>query len=833
MEDCIDDLAKGQTLAEPPPRPPAKRRSETADTAKRNRSTKKRRMVARTKTPVGASDVDAIDLFSLPVEIVLCVLSHCAAVDVARVGLTCRWAAAVVADPVSMAALYRHAVGPLCTNPLCMGRFGDVVDDDYFAAADPAPLNVVRLADCATVECEIDDIDDIDDNDHENGSGNNDNNRDGGDGSNNNANGDGAYGQRDNADPFEWSGDDQVTGCAPERDLGAVDSGNDQSERTNNDADDNSGANEDDQGDFDRFCDHHESDIADDSAEDCLRENADGERPRWDPCARRLALKQAVVSGSAHGLPTCVVPAERLRRGDPRTACGRHVGATEISVAIDEPLWCCGHVPPSFAAAVGPLRALAMADALADAMPTLPDGATTPVRARGGKKRNGARATKTIRRSSAGHASTLAWGFWRDGRLVGPGLVVRTSCRIDVGARIEARWALAWEDDGSRSDGRFRPATGAPFVERVWRVVGARAAGALVCRDRVGALGTVMTSTTDGGAMVDALVGPGARVTLSSTAMGVVGPGRITRCDETRAWETVTGLVGIDDADVCLWYPAVPARTHATVRVARTVPVAGTDAAVYRGAVDDSGERPNGHGAVYALDVGTDGARETVVYEGGWLDGVPHGWGRLFDPTTPAEAYRDARPLFVGSFCRGAPAESGTLSPVTGCTVEAAGWWAGSDDDDANDGRQNGDVVSIPAPRGPGVVHLPCGAQLTCDWRSVGGAPVVHAVRHRDAGLGRAVDGGDCTLVVETLGVPHDIDLWTDAIEGELLRRIDAVRQMGHSIARSGERASARWMARVLTASSLRFRVRCGDSPDAVIVVDPASMLLPWPAGAM
>ncbi|AJF96825.1 F-box domain protein [Pandoravirus inopinatum] len=284
MEDCVDDLAKGQTLAEPPPRPPAKRRSETADTAKRSRSTKKRRTVARTETPTGASDIDTVDLFSLPVEIVLCVLSHCAAVDVARVGLTCRWAAAVVADPVSMAALYRRAVGPLCTNPLCMGRFGDVVDDDYFAAADPAPLNVVRLADCATVECEIDDIDDLDDNDHENDNGNNDDNCDGG-GGHDNTNRDSVYGQHDDTGLFGWSGDDQDKDCAPERDLGAADSDNDQSERTDNDKsnnnnndDDNSDENEGDQGGFDSLCGHRESDIADATAEDCLRENAGGGR---------------------------------------------------------------------------------------------------------------------------------------------------------------------------------------------------------------------------------------------------------------------------------------------------------------------------------------------------------------------------------------------------------------------------------------------------------------------------------------------------------------------------------------------------------------------------
>ncbi|AGO85617.2 F-box domain containing protein [Pandoravirus salinus] len=840
MKDHADALAKDTEVVDEPTRPPAKRRSETADPSKRSRTGKRRRTVARTEAPLGA--IDGLDLFSLPVEIVLCVLSHCAAVDVARVGLTCRWAAAVVADPVSMAALYRRAVGPHCANPLCMGRFGDAVDDDYFAAGDPAPLNVVRLVDCALAEY---DLDDFRDRHGEDGGGV----RGQGGHSNDDDNDDGTRFQSDDPDALGWcDGEGQCDGCVPERDS-IADGANGQNGRTDdtNDNDNNNDTNNSKCGEmgeehsgFDRaVCDRREPGGApDDTATvDWPHKSVGDGRIQRNARARRLALKQAVVSGSAHGLPTCIVPAERLRRADPRTLGGRHAGATEISVAIDEPLWCCRHMPPSLVTAIGPLRALAMADALADATPAPPpsDG-STPARARsggGGKRRNGARATKTIRRSSAGHASTLAWGFWRDGRLVGPGLVVRASCRIDVGARAEVRWALAWEDDGSRSDGRFRPAAGAPFVERVWRVVGARAAGALVCRDRAGALGAVMTSTTDAGAIVDALVGPGTRVALSTTATGVVGPGRIVRCDETCAWETVTGLVGIDDSDACLWYPAATGRARATVRVARAAPVAGTDAAVYRGAVDDSGERPNGHGAVYALDVGHEGARETVVYEGGWFDGAPHGWGRLFDPTTPVDGHRDARPLFAGCFSRGAPAQSGTLSPVTGCVVEAAGWWAGSDGD-GNDqgGRQKGDAASVPAPRGAGVVHLACGAQLTCDWRAAGSAPIVHAVRHRDAGLGRAIDGGDCTLVVEALDAPHDVDLWAEAIEGELLRRIDAVRQMGHAVGRPIERTSARWLARVLTTSSLRFRVRCGDSPDAVIVVDLASMLLPWPAAA-
>lgn len=814
MDDCVDVLAQGATPAESA-RPVAKRRADVGDATKRARAAKKRR---RTK-----SAGDAVDLFSLPVEIVLCVLSHCTAVDVARVGLTCRWAAAIAADPVSMAALHRRAVGPPCANPLCMGRFGDAVDDDYFAAADPAPLNVVRLVEVTTAS--RDDADRWDDD----------------------------LDARTWPDAGEGEGGGGGEGDATTARVLAQNPTVEKEEMANGGSDRGHCDDDDDPREFDALYDDcaYDRGIVDDIddgggdgdgdllADDHARVTANvGGRPMQDASARRLALKQAVVSGSAHGLPTCVVPAEGLRRRDPRTPCGRYVGPVEIGAAIDEPVWCCGRVPPSLAAAVGPLRAMAMADALADAMPPPPiaegSAAATAVAGRsrgGGKRRNGARAVKTVRRSSAGHTSTLAWGFWRDGRLTGPGLVVRASCRVDVGARVEARWALAWEDDGSRSDGRFRPAADAPFVERVWRVVGARSAGVLMCRDRAGALGAVMTSMADDGATVDALVGPAVRATLQSIPTGGVGPGRTMRRGETCVRETVTGLMGIDDADACLWYPPALARAHTTVRVARVASVAGTDGAVYRGAVGDDGDRPNGHGAVYALRVDTVGATETVAYEGGWRDGVPHGWGRLFDSTTPADAHRDARPLFVGLFREGAPADSGTLSPVAGCAVEAAAWWSGLEGDDGDgDAHARDEPAAAPTPRGPGVVHLSCGAQLTCHWDRPGSVPVVHAVRHRDAALGRAVDGGDCALVVEPLDRPHDAVRWTRAIERELLRRTDAVHLMARSSARPARRTPARWAARALVAPSLRFRVRCGDSPDAVIVVDLASMLLPWPA---
>ncbi|AGO83262.1 F-box domain containing protein [Pandoravirus dulcis] len=816
MDDRVGVLAQSEAPAESA-RPVAKRRADAGEATKRTRAAKKRR---RTK-PAG----DAVDLFSLPVEIVLCVLSHCTAVDVARVGLTCRWAAAIAADRVSMAALHRRAVGPPCANPLCMGRFGDAVDDDYFAAADPAPLNVVRLVDGIETAWRDD-----------------------------------AGHWHDDVDACIWPDAEEEQGeeeegavlcaraCAQDRaaEKGEMPNGGGGRDDDPSKLDvlyddcayDRGIADDDDDDDGDDDNDGNGDYLADDRA--CATAGVGGRLVR-NPSARRLALKQAVVSGSAHGLPTCVVPAEGLRRRDPRTPCGRYVGPVEIGAAIDEPVWCCGRVPPSLVAAVGPLRAMAMADALTDAMPPpLAEGSAAAAsvagrsRGGGGKRRNGARAIKTVRRSSAGHTSTLAWGFWRDGRLTGPGLVVRASCRVDVGARVEARWALAWEDDGSRSDGRFRPAADAPFVERVWRVVGARTAGVLMCRDRAGALGAVMTSMADDGATVDALVGPAVRATLPSIATGSVGPGRTMRRGETCVRETVTGLMGIDDADACLWYPPALARAHTTVRVARVASMAGTDGAVYRGAVGDDGDRPNGHGAVYALRVDTVGATETVAYEGGWRDGVPHGWGRLFDSTTPTEAHRDARPLFVGLFREGAPGDLGTLSPVAGCAVEAAAWWPGSQEedggDDDDDPRARDDPATSPAPRGPGVVHLSCGAQLTCHWDRPGGVPVVHAVRHRDAGLGRAVDGGDCTLVVESLDRPHDAARWTGAIERELLRRTDAVQLMARSSARPARRTSARWVARALAAPSLRFRVRCGDSPDAVIVVDLASMLLPWPA---
>ncbi|WBR14981.1 F-box domain-containing protein [Pandoravirus kuranda] len=775
--------------------PSCKRRG--GQPGKRRRGAKRQR-TSNAADVAGTTDDDAIGLTDLPAEITLAILSHCSAVDVARMGMACRWAAAVVFDPPSMRQLYRRAVGASCTDdPLCMGRFGDVVDVDYFAAADPAPLNVVRLADCgrhrgdnhgrvrstrirspstlfnstptvskryAPPPVAAPRID-----------------------------GDGRGGLHVicGIDSTRCRGRHGLPkdGCDDCDENGTKSIPNERGEVCNNDDDDGGGG-----------------DNGGDSGSGPTRSGAAAQT--------RAARKQAVVSTSACGLPTPVVPAERLARDDPCMPCGRRVGAAEIAAVMEEAGWRCGHLPPSLAEAIGPLRCMALAEAAAESAAGTRRGSA--------KKRGGARLVKTIRRTGLGHTSTVAWGFWREGRLVGPGLVARASCRADVGARFDARWALAWEDDMTRSDGRYRPGASAPFVQRTWRVVGARTGATVTCGDATGALGAAMTSTTDDGATVSALVGPATRAAAYGTTV-VVGPGRVVRSYGSRTCETVAPVVGIDEMDACMWTSATAGRSDesgvhpsGTVRAARDVPIAGTDVAVYRGAVD-AADRPHGHGAVYALDASLD--RETVVYEGSWQGGVAHGWGRLFDPTLPAEAHRDARPLFVGYFCKGAPVGSGSLSPAPGCTVEAAGWWAAAEDDD---------VAYTPAPRGSGVVHLPCGAQLTCDWQRAGAPPVVYAVRHRDAALGRAVDAGDCVITVEALDTPRDSDLWAAAIEQTLLDRTDALCQMAPIVPHTGSRTAARWMGSALTAPSLRFRVRCGDSPDAVIAVDLASMIVSW-----
>lgn len=736
-------------------------------------------------------DGDAIGLTDLPAEIALAVLSHCSAVDVARMGMACRWAAAIVADPASMRQLYRCAVGAPCVDdPLCLGRFGDVVDVDYFAAADAAPLNVVRLADCARLDDD-----------------------------------DGACARVGSqsasvfrsatmaAEPYGPSIGPLHTGDSSGiYDVGRPAPRHDYHHHGDYYGDGDSIVNDKNERDDERACGKEEQ--VEGVWQDRKYDDNDNDEAIAPALVAqtRAARKQAVVSASACGLLTPVVPAERLGRDEPCMPCGRRVGAVEIAAMMEEVGWRCGHLPPSLVEAIGPLRCLALAEAAAES--------TAGARRGSAKKRGGARLVKSIRRTGLGHTSIVAWGFWREGRLVGPGLVARASCRADVGARFDARWALAWEDDMTRSDGRYRPGASAPFAQRTWRVVGARAGGTVTCGDATGALGAAMTSTTDDGGTVSALVGPATRAAAYGTTV-VIGPGRVVRSYGSRACETVAPVVGIDEMDACLWTPSTrseegAARPSGTVRAARVVPIAGTDVAVYRGAVD-AADRPHGHGAVYALDASLD--RETVVYEGSWQGGVAHGWGRLFDPTLPVEAHRDARPLFVGYFCKGAPVGSGSLSPAPGCIVEAAGWWAASEDDDA---------AYMPAPRGSGVVHLPCGAQLTCDWQRAGAPPIVYAVRHRDAALGRAVDAGDCVISVEALGVPHDCDSWAAAIEQTLLDRTDALCQMAPIVPQAGSRTAARWMGSALTAPSLRFRVRCGDSPDAVIVVDLASMVVRW-----
>ncbi|AVK74882.1 F-box incomplete domain containing protein [Pandoravirus quercus] len=89
----------------------------------------------------------------LPHEIWTHVLSYCDAVDVWRLARTCRAAACTALDPVHILGPgYRRAAARLCTGHLCLARLGALVDDDFFEAAEPAPLGIVRDDDCRRAE---------------------------------------------------------------------------------------------------------------------------------------------------------------------------------------------------------------------------------------------------------------------------------------------------------------------------------------------------------------------------------------------------------------------------------------------------------------------------------------------------------------------------------------------------------------------------------------------------------------------------------------------------------------------------------------------------------
>ncbi|AGO84247.1 F-box incomplete domain containing protein [Pandoravirus salinus] len=90
---------------------------------------------------------------TLPHEMWAHVLSYCDAADVWRLALTCREAACTALDPVHILGPgYRRAAARLCTGHMCLARLGAIVDDDFFEAAEPAPLGIVRDDDCRRAE---------------------------------------------------------------------------------------------------------------------------------------------------------------------------------------------------------------------------------------------------------------------------------------------------------------------------------------------------------------------------------------------------------------------------------------------------------------------------------------------------------------------------------------------------------------------------------------------------------------------------------------------------------------------------------------------------------
>lgn len=86
---------------------------------------------------------------ALPHEMWVHIFAYCDAVDVARSARTCRAGARAALDPVHvLMAGYRRAAARLCTGRACLGHSGAIVDDDFFEAAERAPLGVVRYDDC-------------------------------------------------------------------------------------------------------------------------------------------------------------------------------------------------------------------------------------------------------------------------------------------------------------------------------------------------------------------------------------------------------------------------------------------------------------------------------------------------------------------------------------------------------------------------------------------------------------------------------------------------------------------------------------------------------------
>ncbi|AGO82608.1 F-box domain containing protein [Pandoravirus dulcis] len=86
---------------------------------------------------------------ALPHEMWVHIFAYCDAVDVSRSARTCRAGARAALDPVHVLMPgYRRAAARLCTGRACLAHSGAAVDDDFFEAAERAPLGVVRYDDC-------------------------------------------------------------------------------------------------------------------------------------------------------------------------------------------------------------------------------------------------------------------------------------------------------------------------------------------------------------------------------------------------------------------------------------------------------------------------------------------------------------------------------------------------------------------------------------------------------------------------------------------------------------------------------------------------------------
>jgi len=137
----------------------------------------------------------------------------------------------------------------------------------------------------------------------------------------------------------------------------------------------------------------------------------------------------------------------------------------------------CLHLPESLVRAIGMLRAYVLVE-------TYKMRVMRHTRAFGSARVYNSVALQGVSRATT--ACTTALGFWKDGRLSGPGLVTRVTWRDSSGGHdqtqaaathatndakgrlsIECAWTTKWSDDGSRRQAeRFKPAPGHAHVMR-------------------------------------------------------------------------------------------------------------------------------------------------------------------------------------------------------------------------------------------------------------------------------------------------------------------------------------------------------------------------------